>query len=187
VVLKGSPKVIRGFLAGLALGSAQCLPYWFHHDEDITSPAAASAAKRAAALLHLQAGEVRLVATAPLVKLLRKVQKEAADRGICEVGEIARIKSASFRISYQAYAQRYHQEIQDLLHDLPRGVQLVDEDHEIRTDPSAVGVEAYAPAHDFEAAGSARLSGRFDLVLAKRKQMREHPLVAVEDLELVLD
>ncbi len=186
VTLKGSPKVVRGFLAGVALGSGECLPYWFHHDEDIISDSGASTAHRAAALLHLQTGDVQFVATGPLVKLLRKVQREAADRGICELNSIVKIKSASCHLSYRAFATRYDEEIQALLRDLPRGVKLVDVEREVHTDPSAKGVEAYAPAHDYEAQGSARLQGRFDLVRAKRLQLRDHPLVEVKELVLEL-
>jgi len=185
VVLRGSESVVRGFLSGLAMGSGECLPHWFFEDEHVDVPED-SPVHQAASFLHLAPHEVYVVAAAPLVKALRKAEKEARARGLCEVVDIAKIRSASFEARYKAYAPRYDMEIQDRLDDLPRGLKRTDDEREVRSDPDAEGVEAYTPVHDFESRGRCHITGRIDLVIAKRKQLDEHPLIEVGEIELTL-
>lgn len=187
VVLKGSPKAVRGLLAGLALGNGIDHQVWYHNDEDIAPAETTASMRRAAEKMHLlPVSEVRAVVADPLARLLRSRKRSVAELGICEVVSIKRIKQTRVEVRYHTFARRYDDEVQILLKDLPRGVKLTDREHEVRTDAEAKGVEAYTAVHDFESCGSASLVGRFDLVLDLRNRLDVHPLIECGEIDLVV-
>ena len=186
-VFKGSPKVVRGLLAGLILGSGAEADHWFHDDHDITDPTLPKTARRAAEKLHLlPVRDVRVVVTGELAATLRGLRRQLAASGPCELAELKRIRKTRVALRYHTYARRYDDEIRTLLRDLPRGVKLLEAKHEVTIDKEAKGVEAYAPAHHFESCGSGVLEGRFDTVLDLRNRLDVHPLIQCEELELTL-
>ena len=187
VELKGSPKAVRGFLAGLVLGADLEHDGWYHLDEDIAPGNQSASVRRAAQKLHLlPVSEVRAVVAAPIAKKLRSLARAVAKAGVCEVVAIKRLKQARVTVEYHTCAKRYDDEVQILLQDLPRGVKLQDLEREVMTDTEAEGVEAYSPVHEFESRGSGVLVGRFDLVLDLRNRLDVHPLIECGEIELVL-
>jgi hypothetical protein len=170
VVLKGSLENIRAYLIGLAETGRKCLTFWFHMDAGI------------------EAGrhDVYLLASDDIVALLREHAPVAAERRICEIVTVAPVHSASFTLEYRVFSALHDREIHDLLYDLPPSLRLADEQHEVKIDPKAIGIEVYTPAHDYEASGSAKIVGRVDLVIAKRKQLREHELIRAQRIVLEL-
>ena len=187
VELKGSPKAVRGVLAGIVLGADLEHDGWFHLDEDITPSNQPASMRRAAQKLHLlPVSKVRVVVAAPIAKKLRSLARGIAELGISEVVAIKRIKQVRVVVSYHTFAKRYDDEVQILLRDLPRGVKLQDVEREVETDTEAEGVEAYTPVHAFESEGSCVLVGRFDLVLDLRNRLDVHPLINCGEIELVL-
>jgi hypothetical protein len=186
VVIKGSPKTVRGLLTGLALGAGEDLAFWFHEDEDIVDPTIPRTARRTIEKLHLLPTTlVRVVVTGTIAKLLRARRRAIEASGVCEVVEIDRVKKARFELCYHTYAKRYDDEVQILLKDLPRGVKLLNPVHDVELDPDAEGVEAYSPAHSFESRGGGIIEGRFDLVLDLRNRLDVHPLIDCEAVELL--
>jgi hypothetical protein len=187
VVMKGSPKAVRGLLAGFALGQDLECCGWYHQDYDIAPGGDSASVRRAVERLHLlPVSEVRVVVDGNLAKLLRARAKRIAGSGVAEVESVKRIKQARVEVRYHTYARRYDEEVQILLRDLPRGVKLMDVEREVETDEEARGVEAYTAVHHFESQGSATLLGRFDLVLDLRDRLDVHPLIECDDIELVL-
>ena len=187
VALKGSPKAVRGFLAGLVLGADLEHDGWYHLDEDIAPGDQAASVRRVVQKLHLlPVSEVRAVVGAPIAKKLRSLARAIAESGVCEVIAVKRIKQARVTVSYHTFAKRYDEEVQILLRDLPRAVKLQDVEREVETDAEAEGVEAYTPVHAFESQGSGVLVGRFDLVLDLRNRLDVHPLIDCGEIELVL-
>ncbi len=90
-------------------------------------------ARRAAERLHLlPVTEVRVVVSGDLAKRLRAARKGINASGLCEIESIDRIKQAQVEFKYHTYAKRYDDEVQTLLSDLPRGVKLVNPEHEVR-------------------------------------------------------
>ena len=187
VELKGSPKAVRGLIAGIVLGSGLEHDGWFHQDEDIAPSNQSVSVRQAAQRLHLlPVSEVRAVVAAPVAKKLRSLARTIAESGVCKVVAIKRIKQARVTVSYHTFAKRYDDEVQILLRDLPRGVKLQEVEREVETDAEAEGVEAYTPVHAFESQGSGVLVGRFDLVLDLRNRLDVHPLIDCGEIELVL-
>ncbi len=169
VILTGMAEAVRAYLTQLCADRGKCLTCWFHQDAAIEDGEGVIA--KAAEKLHLRAPDVHLLASDDLVALLREHAEEAAAQGAGEIVSVTPVRSASFAVKYRAFSEPHDREIQDLLHDLPPSVRLEDEQHEVKIDPRAKGVEAYSPAHDYEAHGSATVVGRVDLVIAKRKQL----------------
>ena len=183
VVLTGAAGPVRAFLTQLCADRGKCLTCWFQEDAAIDDGEGALA--KAAEKLRLRAPDVNLVASDDLVALLREHADDAAAKGVGKLVSVTPIRAASFEIKYRAFSAAHDQQIQDLLHDLPPSLRLEHEQHEVHVDPRAKGVEAYSPAHDYEAHGSATITGRVDLVIAKRKQLGEQELIQAE--KIVLD
>lgn len=183
VVLTGTAGPVREYLTRLCADRGKCLTCWFHEDAAIEDGEGAVA--KAAEKLHLRAPDVHLLASDDVVALLREHADDAAAQGAGKVVSITPVRSASFVVTYRAFSAAHDQAIQDLLHDLPPSLRLEGEHHEVKLDPRAKGVEAYSPAHDYEAHGSATITGRVDLVIAKRKQLCEQELIQAE--KIVLD
>ncbi len=187
VVIKGSPKAVRGLIAGLSLGHDLEHCCWYHQDEDIAPGDRSASMRRAAEKLHLlPVSEVRAVVEAPLAKVLRAATRRIAAEGIGVVVAVKRIKQARAEVRYHTYAKRYDDEVQILLKDLPRGVKLTDLERKVETDPEAKGIESYTAVHDFESTGSGILAGRFDLVLDLRNRLDVHPLIECGEIDLQL-
>jgi hypothetical protein len=187
VEFSGSPKSVRGLLAGLIIGSGIACERWYHADEDIAPGAAKASMRRAAEKLHLMpVSTVQAVVTGELAKLLRGSARAIAARGVAEVVRIKRIKKARVELRYHTFARRYDNEVQTLLKDLPRGVKLEQVERSVEVDEDARGVEMYTAVHDFESCGSCVLAGRFDLVLDLRNRLDVHPLIECGEIELEL-
>jgi hypothetical protein len=182
VVLAGSAAAVRPLLARLCADAGKCGVFWFNDeagiedDEDI--------AAKVADFLHLAPHAVHLVAGDDLVHLLHAQGDDDDVAG--KVLASAPIRSASFRLDYRVFSAAQDRDIQLLLHDLPSGLRIADESHAVQVDPQARGVEVYTPAHDYEAHGAATISGRVDLVIAKRRQLLEHEAIQAHRIELDL-
>ena len=174
VVLTGAADEVRRFLAQLCATAGKSQTCWFHAEAAIDDRE--SALHKTAETLHLVAGDVHLVASDDIVGLLRADAAAAEAQGI-RIRSITPVRAASFTLNYRAYTEAHDQEIEALLHDLPRGLQITGETHDVKRDPGARGLEAYSPAHDYEAHGAATIGGRVDHVIAKRKQLAEHELI----------
>jgi hypothetical protein len=182
VVLTGTAEPVRAYLTELCKAENRCLTCWFHEDASIDDGEGAVA--KAAERLHLRAPDVHVVVTDDVVTLLRERAADATARGVGQILAINPIRSASFALKYRAYAEAHDRELQELLHDLPPSVRLENEQHDVVVDPAAKGIEAYSPAHEYEAHGSATITGRVDLVIAKRTQLCEHELIQAEKIVL---
>ena len=186
VVFHASPKVVRGFVSGLILGSGEDAQYWFHDDVGIEEDTEDSHLRRAAERLRLvPVSEVSVVVSANLAKLLRSLTKKINASGAAEISSIKRIKQAKVAVRYHTYAKHYDDEVQILLGDLPRGLKLTDRENTVKKDPKAKGVETYTSVHHYESDGGGILVGRFDLVLQARDRLIVHPLINCREIELI--
>jgi hypothetical protein len=181
MVFHGPHDLVRGFLAGLAAGSGCGSAPRFAREESIAGHGLGAKLKE---LAHGQAQVCHLVLDGELRGLLKgSAKRMAAETGLAVLSD-RRIRRASFRYTFRAYAPRYGAEIRDLLASLPDGLKVVDRHVEERRDPRAVGVEVYTPAHDYEIEGSGTVVGRYDLVSAARRHLDAHPLLTAGLIEL---
>lgn len=181
VVFQGKPKVVRAHLSGLLLGAGRQATVFYsfldgvHHE---------GKAEKLAEIVGLRGSDCHVIVDAETALWLKGLSRAITTETGLLIKSNRRIRSASMDLRYQAYAQRYEDEIMDILGNLPAGLKLAGFTHTVRKDPKARGVEAYAPAHDFEATGKGTVTGPVDAVIALKQRLDAYPLLKTTDIEL---
>jgi hypothetical protein len=183
VVFQGKPKVVRAFLSGLLMGSGREATVFYHFDEGVRHDGKAD---KLAALVGVRATNCHVIVDADTSAFLKKLARRIADETGLQVESHRSVRSASLEFSYRAFACQYDDEVLALLKGLPAGLALKGFKHDVRTDPKAKGVEAYSPAHDFEACGEGTVTGGIGQLIHFRRQMAGFPLVKMEEIILKL-
>jgi hypothetical protein len=154
----------------------------FTYDEGIEDE---GAVERLAEKFGLRAADCQVVVDARTSSLLKSLRKSlAADTGL-EIVSHRRIRSATMDFHYRAYTSRHEKEIRDALHNLPPHTKLRDFEHDVKSDPSARGVEAYTATHDYEAHGKGTLAGPIDELVDLRRRVADYPLIEADRIKLV--
>jgi hypothetical protein len=183
VVFRGKPKVVRAFLSGLLMGAGRDATIYYsflegiHHEGKV---------ERLAEMVGLRGTDCHVVVDAETSTYLKSMTRRITQETGLEVTSHRHVRSASMDFTYTAYARRYDEEIQAVLKKLPDGVKVVGFQHEERIDPGARGVEAYSPAHHYEATGRGTLTGRVDVIVELKRKVAEYPLIQAEDVVLKL-
>lgn len=181
LVFEGKPKVVRAHLSGLLLGAEReaVIFYSFldgvHHE---------GKAEKLAEIVGLRGTLCHVIMDADTAQWLKGLSRAIAKETGLVIKANRRIRGASMLVHYQAYGKRYDDEIMAALKKLPAGLKMTGLTHDVRTDPKARGVEAYAPAHDFEATGKGVVTGPVDRLIAFKQSLEAYPLLRAEDIEL---
>ncbi len=181
VIFRGKPKVVRAFLSGLVLGSCEGATVFYsfldgvHHE---------GKAEKLAEMVGIRGVDCHVIVEAEVSSLLKKLGKKITAETGLSITAHRKIRGASLTFEYNAYARKYDEEILTLLQKLPIGLSTRGFKHEVKEDPAARGVEAYAPAHHFEASGKGAITGPVDLVIALKKTFANLPLIKSEDIIL---
>jgi hypothetical protein len=183
VVFAGRPKVVRSFLAGLALGTCRQCTVIFNYDAGIQHE---GLGERVSEFVGLRSADCHAVVDARLANLIRKLSGDIEERAGLKVDSCRHIRSAVLPFRFSVYARHYYQQIMELLKDLPPGAKMRDFKEDKEEDPGAKGTEVYSPVHDFEAKGSGKIVGRVDRLVEYRKRLAQQPLIEEADIELVL-
>jgi hypothetical protein len=183
VVFAGSPKVVRGFMAGLRIGCAREGVVIFNFDAGIHHE---GVGEKLAEFVRLRSLDCHVVVDSGLATLLRRQAQRIADEAGLEIKGCRHVRSAELPFEFTVYARHYYGEIMGLLKDLPRGVRLRDYEQELEERPDAKGPEAYSPVHDFTARGRGKLVGRVDLLVEFRERMSRQALIKEGEILLHL-
>jgi hypothetical protein len=183
VVLEGSPKTALGLLAGLRLGAGLPEDTYFCLEESLEDE---SLGQRLSELIRRHPRSCVFVVESRLQKLLNRLAGPIEQEIGLKLSGSRHIRSASLEFSFHAYARRYGEEILGDLRGLPAGLRLEGMKTKETEDPRAAGVEAYAPAHDYEIEGSGRITGRVDMLVPARRQLSRRRLLKLEQIELKL-
>ena len=99
-----------------------------------------------------------------------------------------RVRGAAFDFRYEVFARDEAAAIRSIFTQLPDGVQVSpDFAPEEHSDPSAAGVEAYAPAHAFDSRAHGTVSGALRCVLEVRTRCQQHERIRTGPVQLELD
>lgn len=183
VVFQGKPKVVRGFLAGLVMGAGSDATIYFSFTDGVYHE---GKGEMLAELLHIRALDCHVIVDSATSALIKKLKKRISEETGLVVTSQRHIRSASLEFCYQTFAPKYNQEIVDLVKNLPKGLKVQDLNHEVQVNPDAKGMEAYSPAHHYEASGRAIITGRVDMVIDLRKRFEEFPLIKSKEIILNL-
>ena len=181
VVFQGKPKVVRAFLSGLLLGSGRRSTVYFSFLDGVQHE---GKAKHLAEIVGLRSSSCHAIVDAETAIWLKGLTRAIADETGLTITANRRIRSSSMELHYQAYARRYEDEIMAALNNLPAGLKLTGFRRDVRIEPDAKGVEAYAPAHEFEATGKGAVSGPVDLMIELKRSLARFPLLQAADIEL---
>jgi len=181
VVFVGKPKVVRAYLAGLTAGSGDDATIFFSFQDGVFHE---GKVERLSELLHVRALDCHVIVDSATSARLKKVAKKLQAETGLSIASNKHVKSASLSFKYEAFAKRYDDEIVEIFRNLPAGLRLDGYQRDVKLDPSAKGVEAYAATHDFEAKGSGIVVGRVDFVIELKKELQNFPLVMSEEIEL---
>jgi len=183
VVFRGKPKVVRGFLHGLTLGANPDAQVFFSFTDGINHE---GKVERFVEKVGLRNPEVHVVVDAETSRIIKSLAKRIVQQTGLEIVTHRRVKSARLPFRFHAYTPKLDDEILALVKKIPAGVKLKDFRHNVTSDPASKGVEAYAPAHDYEATGEGELVGPVDLLVDLRRKMHDIPLIEDQDIELTL-
>lgn len=181
VVFRGKPKVVRAFLAGLVMGAGHEARIFYSYEEGVHHEGKAEKLKEK---LGIRALDVHVIVDGNTSALLRKLNRRITEKTGLEITSHRRIRSAGMEFSFHAYARKYDRDITAVFSDLPEGLKLRGYRHNVTQDPSAKGVEAYAPTHDYEAEGSGTVSGPIDRLIAFRRKLEDYPLIETGEIML---
>lgn len=183
VVFQGKPKVVRAFLSGLLLGAGRKATIYYSFLDGVQHE---GKAEKLAEIIGMREGDCHVIVDAETAAWLKGMAREIAAETGLTIATNRRIRSATMELKYHAFAPRYEDEIMAVLNALPAGLKLAGYRREVRTDPRAKGVEAYSPAHEFEAKGSGTVTGAVDQVIELKRRLAAFPLLKAEDIELKL-
>lgn len=182
VVIEGRDPYVRGFLRGLAAGGGTGRWPLFHADLGIESRSAGEVLKE---WVGLHRDATWAVIDARDLDAVRRAVDDPREPELA-LRSAQPIEAARFRFEVQTYSAELGAQIRASFEGLPAGVTLVGWDPLERRDPSAQGVELYAPTHDYELRGSGQIDGPFRAVLVLHEQARRTDLVRESRLELEL-
>ena len=181
VVFRGKPKVVRACLSGLLLGAGRPARVYYSFLDGVQHE---GKAEKLAEIIGMRGSDCHVIVDADTSTWLKTLSRAIATETGLGISANRRIRGASMGVNFHAYAKRYEDEIMAVLKDLPAGVKLAGFTREVRVDPGARGVEAYAPVHEFESAGKGVITGPVDLVIALKRRLAEFPLLKAADIEL---
>ena len=184
VVFRGKPKVVRGFLHGLVMGAGADAQVFFSFTDGIAHE---GKLERLAGKVGLHEADCHVVVDAGLAKLLKSLRKRIEQETGLEIASHRRVRSARLAFRFKAYTPHHDDEILDAVKkNVPAGVRLKEFEHDVKSDPSSRGVEAYAPAHHYESEGRGVLTGPVDALVAMHRRLEGYPLIEDDDIELSL-
>jgi len=186
VVFEGHYRAINGLLEGFRLGSGKDWNFFFSDDAGIKTETLT---------------EIILEWITLKTKLHHVIMEEdffkAFEKGVAGVKDSefvnkkyirssAVIKDASVNFEAKTYGQKYGNEIKALMNNLPDALVMHDYNPIEKHRDESKGAEMYAPEHDYIYEAKGRITGPIDSLAAFRKELEDHPLVAVKEIELTL-
>lgn len=126
-------------------------------------------------------------------KDLREDVREAVERATKADPRVSSIheqelKGARFSFSFTVYSKKHAQRLRRHFDELPEGVELsADASFTESVDPSAKGVEAYAPAHDYELTARGEVEGPVDGIVRLLRICKTEELIRCGKVEILRD
>jgi hypothetical protein len=183
VVFQGKPKVVRAFLTGFIMGNVDDATVFYNFTDGIFHEGKTEKLKE---MVGIRGTDCHVVVDASTSGLLKKMKKKIEAQTGLAITSHRSIRSASMEFCFQAFAPKYNEEIVHLVRTLPAGLKIQGFKHDVRLDPKAKGIEAYSPAHHYEAKGEATITGRIDLLVDLKRRFADYPLINAEDIVLNL-
>ena len=187
VVFEGYYRAINGLLEGFRLGAGKEWDYFFSNEMGIKTETLTEI------ILEWFTLKTKLHHVILEEDFYNKFSKAVAGRKESKfvntryIRSARRVSDASFTFEAKTYGQKYGEEIKAQMKHLPDGLELHDYNPIEKHREDAKGAELYAPEHEYMFEAEGRISGPIDAVADFRKELDDHPLVAVKEIILKLD
>jgi hypothetical protein len=187
VVFEGHYNTVRGYVEGLQDGMGTSGKFFFSAETGIEAETLSELIREWVSLGHKLHHVVMEEELFNKIRDILSKKNQDAVMAPNSIKSLKIVKGAAFAFEFEAYAQKYADEIKALLDGLPEGVSLRDYQPEEKINHEAVGVELYTPAHDYIFRGKGSIGGPVEQVIAVRNVFLGHPLVDVKKVILDLD
>lgn len=157
LVIEGQFVLVKGFLMGFLFGSEKPFRYFFHRKYGIRRETFREFIKE---IFELDNVTHLCIEDKMVAKFISAVEQSHDKIGL-EVKSIRNIEKAKLDFSYEVFNEKLAAEIKQAFEDLPDQVELIEPRFNEEHAKDAVGLEGYAPVHDFVSSGKGQLSGDF--------------------------
>lgn len=161
IIIEGSFMLAKGFLLGFLSTTQQQGGYFFHRKSGIRRETFRELLKDFFELDN----HVHVCLEKSLVDKFKKASSLYTEITGNKIVSEKAIKSASFNFSYEFYNKELATEAKAILERLPKNVSLTDYFPFEDIDAEGLGVEAYAPLHEYTARARGKLSGDFESIM----------------------
>ncbi len=186
IVMEGPFMLVKGFVLGFLGNISPKSKYFFHRKTGIHRETLKGFLKELFELDNV----VHLCLEADLMKKFKKAAEIYKQVTGLEIKSVKPIKSAHFSFAYEFFNEAFSQQAKNMIVKLPDGVNVLDY-HPLETkDIEGIGMEGYAPLHDFTARGKGTVQGDFEGVISvflkiKRSDLSES--VVCSNVKLALE
>jgi len=137
-------------------------------------------------LFHPAKQTYHLLVPADLVPTVNEAVQEGKNRGMeMEVLEQRLLVGARFSFSFETFSRQHGAALRAMFETPPQGVTIDDLQIEETIHPEAKGVEAYAPAHEYQLEGKGTAQGALRAVLTLHKRARDEELIKEGNLQVL--
>lgn len=157
IVIEGQFILVKGFIMGFLHGSNQEFDYFFHRKHGIRRETFKEVIKE---LFEFDSHVHLCLDNNIIPKFLKAIEKSHEKIGL-EIKSVRAIKSANFSFSYEIFNEELANKVKELFENSPAGISMIDYQPTVEKSDDAVGVEGYAPVHDFVARGNGKAEGNF--------------------------
>jgi hypothetical protein len=137
------------------------------------------------AAFHIAEDHTHVLAPAETLKIFEEKLPTEKHPGVVVIAA-HEVIDFSFRFTVDCYSRLHAQNIMDILGDQPKGLIIEGFKPYIELDPTASGVELYAPVHDFEFHGKGLVRGDVSRVIILYRNCEKEPLIKLEKMRIVL-
>jgi hypothetical protein len=176
LLIEGPRGWTLGFIQGFVRGRGNKVDLLDAEEEGF---ACEQISERVHELVHRSEETLHLLVPKSSLPVVRRAVKAAVARGrdvkiTCD----RPLAGARFSFSTVAYSREHASKIRGIFYHLRKGVKLSEETtfDEI-VEPSAKGIEAYAPVHEYELRGKGGVEGPVNGVIALYRACRDEPLI----------
>ena len=147
----------------------------------------ASLRERVRELLHPKVDTLHLLTPETLAPAVREAVGAAALRGASMAIRHERpLAGARFSFSFAVYSRPHAERIRGYFEHLPEGARLSPDSSFVESlHPDEIGVEVYAPAHDYDLRGKGTVVGSMEGVLSLYRTCRDEELIRESPVELL--
>jgi len=186
IVIEGPFLMVKGFVFGLLEGSKKTGTVIFSRENNIKIETLSEILKE---WLHLQESLTHLIVEEDLLPLITESLRNTFSLLNLKLKERKRIKNASFDFRYEAYAQKYGEEIKSIFRELPPELK-ISPDYQPKEEmylECGDGIGSLATCHVYNLKAKGTVEGPIEALLPFYQKIQNYELIKAEPIILHFD